>query len=274
VENPSGVFHRLRYDPFLTHWPVAPHDGTSAQRDDLTTPHPILDISVPAQPDATTCGPTCLHAVYRYYGDPAPLEQVVAEVPALPGGGTLAVNLACHALRRGYRATILTYNLTIFDPTWFAPGSPSISARLEAQRQIKSDPKLALATNAYLEFFELGGRLKFEDLTPALLRRYLTRGVPLLTGLSATYLYQCAREYHDEYDDVRGEATGHFVVLSGYDRSTREVIVADPLHDNPGFGAPHYPVSIARLMGAILLGIVTYDANLLALEPSGRRSTR
>lgn len=230
------------------------------------SPSPLA-IPVQPQPDDTTCGPTCLHAVYRYYDDPVALETLVEEVPSLPGGGTLAVHLACHALQRGYRATILTYNLTLFDPTWFAKGAPSIPERLEAQRRAKPDPKLAVATDAYLKFFSLGGVLTHQDLTPALLRRYLTKGIPLLTGLSATYLYQCARENGDEYDDVRGEPTGHFVVLSGYDRRTREVMVADPLHDNPRFGPPPYPVGIDRLTAAILLGIVTYDANILALEP-------
>ena len=70
------------------------------------------------QPDNTTCGPTCLHAVYRYFGDPVDLSRIIAEVPTIEGGGTLSVYLASHALRRGYRATIIPYNLQIFDPTW------------------------------------------------------------------------------------------------------------------------------------------------------------
>lgn len=204
--------------------------------------------------------------MYAYYADDISLATVIAEVPRLPAGGTHAVHLANHALRRGYRATLLTYNLNLFDPTWFAPGAAPMAERLEAQRRLKHDAKLALATSAYLEFLALGGVLKLEDLTAALLRRYLRRGMPLLTGLSATYLYHCAREVDDRFDDVAGEPTGHFVVLTGYDRNTREVLVADPLHDNPGFGVSHYPVSMSRLTSAITLGIVTYDANLLVLE--------
>jgi hypothetical protein len=65
-----------------------------------------LQLAVLPQPDYTTCGPTCLQAVYEYYGDSLPLEQVIAEIDPLPGGGTLAVSLACHALERGYTATI------------------------------------------------------------------------------------------------------------------------------------------------------------------------
>jgi hypothetical protein len=37
------------------------------------------------------------------------------------------------------------------------------------------------------------------------------------------------------YDDVRGQPQGHFVVLSEYDTETREVVVADPLGENPRF---------------------------------------
>src|SRR5690606_33790014 len=78
-----------------------------------------LKLEVLPQPNDTTCGPTCLHAVYRYFGEDIDLGHVIDEVPPLPGGGTLAVWLANHALQRGYDATIFTYNLQLFDPSWF-----------------------------------------------------------------------------------------------------------------------------------------------------------
>lgn len=226
-----------------------------------------LELEILPQPDETTCGPTCLQAVYRYYDHDVPLEKVIAEVQPVATGGTLAVLLACHALRNGFSAVIYTYNVTIFDPTWFEDAD-RIPERLLAQMDAKAhDARLQEATPAYLEFLSLGGEIRFRDLTPALLREYLRRGVPILTGLSATYLYGCARERGDEYDDTGGEPVGHFVVLSGYDPETREVLVADPLHDNPRFGSRYYRVGVDRLISAILLGIVTYDANLLILRP-------
>lgn len=234
-----------------------------------------LDIS--PQPDQTTCGPTCLHAVYRYYGDPISLDQVISEVTDLKGGGTLAVYLACHALSRGYRSTIYTYNLQVFDPTWFALKGPGISEKLRLQLEYKRDnPILEVATRAYLRYLELGGRLRFEVLTAVLMRRFLNRGIPILTGLSATYLYDSARECAEGqtlyYDDVRGESMGHFVVLSGYDRALRHVLVADPLKPNPMSSGQHYRVDIYRLICAIMLGVLTYDDNLLIIEPRRERS--
>ena len=233
-----------------------------------------LHFNILPQPDDATCGPTCLQAVYRYFGDEISLARVIEEVHILEGGGTLEVLLACHALRRGYRATIYTYNLRVFDPSWFEPTKADLAAKLTRQLAIKKKPKLTVATRAYLDYLQLGGEIRFRDLNGGLIRHYLKQGKPILCGLSATYLYHCPREHQPrrdqpamEYNDIVGDPAGHFVVLCGYDRANRRVQVADPLRQNPlGAGGHYYEVGLDRLVGAILLGITTYDANLLILE--------
>ncbi len=236
--------------------------------------HIRLPVGIRRQPSDSSCGATCLHAVYEYFGRSLPLRQLVQEVPELPQGGTLAVTLALHALRRGFRAKLFTYNLQVFDPTWFEPGV-DVPAKLRAQRNAKRNAKLRGATEHYLEFLELGGEVRFEELTGALLRRYLKRGIPILTGLSSTYLYRSARELDSgEVDDVGGGPVGHFVVLHGYHPEDREVHVADPWHPNPVSPDPNYWVDIGRVLNSILLGIVTYDANLLVLEPPSEKPSR
>ncbi len=236
----------------------------------------MLDIL--PQPDCTTCGPTCLHAVYQHFGYDIPLQQVIDEATTLKdGGGTLAVYLACHALLRGFRATIITYNLQIFDPTWATASREEIAEKLTLQLDYKKHiPGFEVATHAYLNFLRLGGRLQFKVLTTALIRSYLKRSIPLLSGLSATYLYNSARELAQGpelvYDDIRGVSTGHFVVLAGYDKEQRRVLIADPLMPNPVSPDQHYFVDISRLMCAIMLGTLTYDGDLLAVEPPGKKS--
>lgn len=234
-----------------------------------------LHLEMLPQPDETTCGPACLHAVYNFYGDDISLDRVVSEVKSLKGGGTLEVFLACHAIRRGYSAGIYTYNLTVFDPTWFVEGV-DIRKKLVAQMEAKDNPKLHTATKGYLEFLELGGELRFEDLTTSLIRKYLNRNIPVLAGLSSTYLYKSPREYgtEEEWDDTKGEAAGHFVALCGYDRQTRNVLVADPMTPNPLSESHYYEISIDRVLCAILLGVLTYDASLLIIQPDKRRRKR
>lgn len=136
----------------------------------------FLNFKISTQPDDTTCGPTCLQAIYAYYKDVVAIEQVIAEVPALQGGGTLAVHLACHALNRGYEATIYTYNLQVFDPTWFDPSKKvNLKERLEKQMTTKKDSKLIGASKAYMEFISLGGTVHFKDLSAALIREFLKK---------------------------------------------------------------------------------------------------
>ncbi len=229
----------------------------------------LVPFEISPQPDEISCGPTCLQAIYLFYQDPISLSQTIAEVPMLEGGGTLAVLLACHALKRGYRATIYSYKLQLFDPTWAGLRRRELMAKLRAQAEYKQDEKLLVATNGYLQFLELGGELRSKDLSGSLLRGYLNQGIPVLTGLSSTYLYQSAREFgpNCDYDDLRGEPSGHFVVLHGYDREQRTIHVADPLQSNPIDPSRKYQASTDRVINAILLGVLTYDANLLIIQP-------
>ena len=230
-----------------------------------------LQFEILAQPDDTTCGPTCLQAVYNYYEDNVSLRQVIREVKQLEGGGTLAVLMGCHALQRGYRAKLYTFNLEVFDPTWFKLTAKEMRERLHRQMRAKNNPRIRAASKAYLEFLHLGGTIRFEDLTASFIRGLLKRAVPILTGLSATFLYRTAREIavgrKMEFDDIKGEPTGHFVVLCGYDMASRTALVADPLLPNPISESQIYPVRLNRLICAIMLGILTYDANLLIVTP-------
>lgn len=225
--------------------------------------------TIKKQPDDTTCGPTCLHAVYSFYGYKNNLNKIINEVEALEEGGTLAVLLGIHALKNGFKAKIFSYNLRVFDPTWSHLGKASLIKKLKQSAKFHHKGKLKLAINSYLEFLQLGGDILFGDLHSGLITKFLKKRNPVLTGLSSTYLYQSPREFGDScvYDDVKGKPSGHFVVLYDYDKLTKKVSLADPWHKNPINSSQYYKVSMQRLINSILLGVLTYDANLLILEP-------
>jgi hypothetical protein len=227
-----------------------------------------LSFDIHAQPNDETCGPTCLQAVYQYYDDPLPLSDVIDQVKTLKTGGTLGVMLGNHALSRGYKATMYTYNMMMFDPTWFK-AKVDLKSKLLQQRAVKTSRKFQNATDAYLKFIELGGEIKFGELKTSLIKSILNQDTPILTGLSATYLYNCPREIGEtnQYDDVKGAPVGHFVVIHGYDQEHNVAYIADPLDINPISQTRHYKVTLQRLIHSILLGIVTYDANLLIIQP-------
>ena len=228
-----------------------------------------LPLPILRQPDETTCGPTCLHAIYRYWGENIELATIIGRNYRMEHGGTYAVYLACDALRHGYKATIYTYNLLAFDPTWFRR-DVDIAEKLTRQLEFKMERRrFEQVTPGYIEFLKLGGRLRFVDLSPTLIHRILRRRFPIITGLSSTYLYHAPREFGPDAvpDDVRGTPSGHFVVIAGYDAERRRVLIVDPYQPHP-YGSSHeYWISIDRAVGAVLLGIVTHDANLLIIHP-------
>lgn len=240
-----------------------------------------LELAILPQPDQVTCGPTCLHAVYQYYGDNIDLSTLIKEIPTIEGGGTLAVHLGQHALQRGYYATMYTFNLDVFDPSWFRRET-NLQDKLLRRAQVTDKPKLQAAALAYRDYVAMGGEILWQDLTPSLIRRYLQRKKPILTGLSATYLYGCPREVGNEvmfYDDVRGQPQGHFVVLRGYMATNTTVNIADPYGPDIDWASGeivlpethYYDIHIAKVICAIMLGVFTYDGNLLIIEPKKRQ---
>lgn len=235
----------------------------------------MIDLIIQSQPDDESCGPTSLHAIYKFYGLDIPLEEVIQGIDRSLSGGTLAPMLGKHALKNGFQTRIYIYNLNIFDPTWFQHGQVDnlfLIDKLTTQMEYKNTPEIANETLAYIEYLKLDGKICLNSLNVDLLKKYFKRGIPILTALSATYLYRSAREYFTPegksvYDDIRGTPCGHFVVLCGYDEKKRHVVIADPHAKNPLFHDNYYKVSINRLINSIMLGVLTYDANLLIIEP-------
>lgn len=235
----------------------------------------MIELAMSTQPDDETCGPTCLHSIYHYYGLDIRLEDIISEVERSISGGTLNPYLGKHALERGFDACMYVYNVNIFDPTWFEPqplSNEELIDKLEQQLEVKPDRYLAMSTYAVIDFLRLGGEIRFQTLSVKLLQEYFNRKLPILTGLSSTFLYRTAREWFTAdgksiYDDIKGSACGHFVVLCGYDDTHRHVVVADPFKENPISHDNYYKVSSKRLINAIMLGVLTHDANLLIITP-------
>src|SRR5215212_1522081 len=101
----------------------------------------MIGILMQTQPDDTSCGPTCLHAVYQYYGNDTDLDHLVKTIERSLSGGTLAPLLANHALSLGFDTIIYVNNLNVFDPTWFSHGKANpilLYNKLEEQMKYKT----------------------------------------------------------------------------------------------------------------------------------------
>ena len=235
----------------------------------------MIELSIRSQPDDETCGPTSLHAIYKYYGLSISLKDVISTIEHSPSGGTLIPMLGKHALSHEFDATIYVNSLDIFDPTWFKKSSASrevLLTKLNSQSKFKLSKEFLIVSKSYEEFLELGGNIRFKTVDVQMLKDYFKNNTPILTGLNSTYLYRSSRELYTTdgesfFDDIRGLSCGHFVVLCGYDDKRRRVVVADPYRENPLSKDNFYKVSSTRLINAIMLGAKTYDAALLVITP-------
>lgn len=225
-------------------------------------------IDILSQPTETTCGPTCISSIYAYHGLQIPLEQTINEIKYTEGGGTLGVHLLLDALNKGFKASIYTHNLNVFDPSWFQLESEALHTKLLAQSQLDKDTKTVEASKHYAEFLEKGGEIHFEQLTPEFLYQILHDYGPVICGLSATYLYMSEREVGPDcrYDDLHGVPQGHFVILKGMTDDLMEVNIADPLATNPMGEGHKYKVSTQHFINSILIGVITYDANIMIIS--------
>lgn len=234
----------------------------------------MINLTIHTQPDDESCGPTSLHAIYKYYGLNLDLHDLIQQVERSHSGGTLAPMLGTHALNHGFNTTIYVNNLNIFDPSWFEQGEAEpdeLYAKLRKQLRYKHTKDIVQSSQAYQRFIKAGGNVRFKTFSVQLLKDYFEKKIPILTGLSATYLYRSKRERYVNgeaiYDDIRGTPCGHFVILCGYDDSKRHIVVADPHRENPLSHDNYYKVSSNHLLNAIMLGVFTYDANLIIIEP-------
>ncbi len=159
----------------------------------------------------------------------------------------------------------------MFDPSWKKLSSKALQEKLQSQSEHKTKDKLQLATKAYLEFLSLGGTMRWADLSSRLLETYLDKKTPLIVGLSATHLYQTQREVTDNktdkttYNDEQGYPSGHFVVLTGYNQ--KNFHLADPYIPTPHSKDNYYHIAKDRVITAILLGILSYDGNIVVIQP-------
>ena len=230
-----------------------------------------MNIKILPQPDDVTCGPTSLHAIYHHYGYHISLSRLINEIEMLEGGGTLGVFLGLDALKRGFDATIHSVNLEIFDPTWVDLSMEELAEKLKLEYAAKHRAKLRVAIKAYLRFIEAGGIVNLKDFRPGLFDRYFKKDIPLIAGVSTTFLYQSKREYTNSenmsvFDDIHGDPMGHFIVVYGVNEE-KKFLIADPDCTNPIAHDHYYAVERNRLVHSILLGILTYDSLILAVQP-------
>ncbi len=158
-------------------------------------------LGVPYYPQTLdfTCGPAALMMAMRFHGYPVPLERWLelavwreaTTIFMLAGhGGCSAYGLAVAALRRGFRATVVTRDAEVpFVDSVRAPDKKDV---------------MAIAHETFVRDLRgLGGQVELRDFSDRDLTLALQRGATPLVMLSGYRLY--------------AEKVPHWVIVTGYD---------------------------------------------------------
>lgn len=207
----------------------------------------LYEVNHQYQPTNTTCSPTALSMLLRYYGEEFNVADISAKVPQVKNEkgedcGTINQQMATWCISLGFDVVLYTADVQVIDQSWSKLTSTEVVERLEARKSGFKVPSLGELWNnaycqAYIEFIRSGGELHIANaITSKLLYKMLEKG-PVLPCLSFDTLYGIGRtinigEKETKPDDVNGKAWNHSVVIYGNDEQGN-FLVADPW-EKPG----------------------------------------
>ena len=213
-----------------------------------------------------TCGPSSLQQVFAYYGIKKSINQLLKEIK-LYKKGTFDGQLGLCALENGFKAIIIDYNLHAYDPTWFKLSKKALIKKLkQSLKHRKGEYKTKVQW--LIKYFEAGGNIKFEIVTPELIKSYLKKKIPVIVCLMMTSLYKEKRRITIKQkkgrrsikSDLKGKPAGHYLVVSGYDGD--KLFVTDPYYNIPYSKKGEYKISSKELIASILM----WNGSLLIIE--------
>lgn len=149
--------------------------------------------------------------------------------------GTFMPYLGLYAMNAGFKSTITTHNINVFDPTWFKLSTKEINSKLERRSKEKDVPhEYQKESVAYSKYLAAGGGLKFDYIRPELLIKNLDQKKPIILDVCSTMLHIKHRKNRvaDEYSDVSGMPMYHAIVVSGFVKGQSakddKFIIVDP----------------------------------------------
>lgn len=211
-----------------------------------------------------------------HYGMDVTATAILAELPGLTTDdgaewGTVAPELAAFCMKKGFHATVHTFDCRIVDLSWADFPPEKMLARLREVKSTRLIPTLGknvtdLFVQGYIDLLEAGGELRIRPyVTSALLDELLTTG-PFMTTVCMGAFYGKGRARRGDdgkgiLDDVRGSIGTHFVIVRGRDEAGRYLIA------DPGKADGLYAVEREHLLGSIMAAQRDCENVLFLIDP-------
>lgn len=213
-------------------------------------------------------GAETLRGIYAYYGEDISMDDLVVSTTRFSNRRLRPLALAIDALERGYAVTVHCCDTRIFDLSWMGLVSSELKEKLEYHKSKADSVHLTQTFDAYIQILEKGGTIDLSEINRAVIRKAVELKAPIIAAVSATHLFHSKREYLDSkdrpvLDDAKGKTAGHLVAVTAW--VGKEITLHDPYLANPITGKAKYKVYISRLMRSILLGVLSYDAQMVVI---------
>ncbi|MFH1385599.1 MAG: hypothetical protein ABIG65_00960 [Patescibacteria group bacterium] len=176
--------------------------------------------------------PACLQEVFGFYKKHISQEKIMGS-SLNPKLGMSLPEAGIFVGKYGFTSSIIVNNIEIFDPTWFNLDEKKLTENLKLRRRYVGKYYKYLI-DLYLKYIKSGGKIKFDTIGANLLKKCLSRDIPIIMELASTFLYKKAKSgkpgsFNEPFD---GEVEGHGVVIAGFDGNKFKII--DPnIKNNP-----------------------------------------
>lgn len=198
-----------------------------------------LDVPRYRQPK-DECEPTCLKMVLESLDKKRKfdLKKIIKDTESELKYMDWDYKIGTAALKRGFKAKIITFSNDLFDPTWAKLSKKKIIEKLKKRLKfvLKYDKRdinegyiwwwYESSLKAAIDFLEKGGEVKLKPISKELIKNYIKKNIPVITPLNGSVFYNHKRVYRGRYNDIKGEYFGHCVVISGF--KNNKFIITDP----------------------------------------------
>lgn len=199
-----------------------------------------------------TCGPSSLTNIYAHFGKEVGLEKILNDLKVKDDETTYLPQLARHIQQNGLATQVLSSCPFNMSPDWKDLDKSSLIENLKAWTTHHHKNPWIKDALFLLYYLEEGGRVNLVDLSTKLIDEELTKGNVVLCCLEESWLWGKRKVSNVvEYDSIRGEPRGHFVVV--YGQKDDEYLVSDPYPTNLPERQGLYSVSKDKLLVSVLV---------------------
>lgn len=211
--------------------------------------------------DSKTCGPNCLLNIYSYLGITTNLESILEDLRISDKDTTHLPQLARHLHKNKLETIILSSNPHNISPAWKDLPKEELISQLKEWIVHHNDSIWLRDAIFLLYYLQEGGQIKIVQLSTELIDHYIHQDYLIVSCLEESWLWEKRKVSGEvKFDDIKGNARGHFVVI--YNQSDQTYQVSDP-----------YPTEISNKDGLysvdkqqLLISTLVWGAQIIAVR--------